>query len=48
MVGVPAGQIGWISAYGEKLKFDEEGMAICPGNGEKYQLLDHKVIKVEE
>ena len=37
MVGVPARQIGWISEFGERLEF-ENGIAICIGNGEKYQL----------
>ena len=40
MVGVPARQIGWMSAYGEKLDLPLEGesMAICPRTGERYIL----------
>lgn len=45
MVGVPARQIGWISEHGERLIFDENGIATCPGNGEKYQLKENKVTK---
>lgn len=46
MVGVPARQIGWISEYGERLIFDEKGVAICPGNNETYHLKENKVTKV--
>lgn len=46
MVGVPARQIGWISEHGERLVFDENNLATCPGNGEKYRLNDHKVNKL--
>ena len=45
MVGVPARQIGWISEHGERLIFDENGIATCPGNGEKYHLKENKVTK---
>jgi UDP-2-acetamido-3-amino-2,3-dideoxy-glucuronate N-acetyltransferase len=40
MVGVPARQIGWMSAYGERLPFPLEGEAsfICPNDGSSYQL----------
>lgn len=45
MVGNPARQIGWMSEYGERLRFDEKGEAVCPGNGEKYFLKDGKIEK---
>ena len=38
VVGNPARQIGWISAHGERLEFDENGIATCPATGEKYVL----------
>jgi len=38
VVGNPARQIGWVSEAGERLVFDEEGFAVCPYSGEKYQL----------
>ncbi len=38
MVGNPGRQIGWISQYGQRLHFDEDGMAVCSESGEKYQL----------
>lgn len=38
MVGVPAKQIGWMSRYGEKLVFDEQGFAKCDNTNELYKL----------
>lgn len=37
-VGVPAQQIGWVSHDGERLEFDEHGLACCPSSGSQYQL----------
>ncbi|MBW7868962.1 MAG: N-acetyltransferase [Brumimicrobium sp.] len=47
LVGNPAKQIGWVSEYGHKLYFDENGEAICPESQEKYKLKDRIVIKIE-
>lgn len=47
VVGNPAKQTGWMSAYGHRLKFDENGFATCPESGEKYQLKDQKVSKIK-
>ena len=44
--GNPARQNGWISEYGHKLKFDSEGIAICPESGEKYMLFNNEVSKI--
>ncbi len=46
VVGNPAKQIGWMSEYGHKLKFDDKGEAVCPESGEKYILKDNRVSKV--
>lgn len=43
VVGNPARQIGWMSAYGHRLVFDEAGNATCPESHERYQLIDGKV-----
>ncbi len=43
VVGNPARQIGWMSRYGEKLQFDQRGVATCPGSGEQYRLQDGQV-----
>ena len=45
VVGNPAKQIGWMSEYGHRLEFDENGSAVCPESQEKYKLADGKVIK---
>jgi len=43
VVGNPARQIGWVSAWGHKLSFDEKGFATCPESGQRYQLVDGMV-----
>ena len=44
VVGNPARQTGWMSEYGHRLHFDEQGAATCPESGEKY-LLSHNSVK---
>lgn len=46
MVGNPARQIGWMSEHGERLHFDENGEAVCPGSGEVYRLSEDRVEKL--
>ena len=46
VVGNPAKQIGWMSEYGERLFFDEAGIAICKGNGDKYILDESRIKKI--
>ena len=46
VVGNPARQIGWMSEYGHKLKFDADGNATCEESGEVYKLENGHVIKV--
>jgi UDP-2-acetamido-3-amino-2,3-dideoxy-glucuronate N-acetyltransferase len=43
VVGNPARQIGWMSAFGHRLEFDENGIATCPESGEKYKLANNLV-----
>ena len=47
VVGNPARQMGWVSEYGHRLNFDTEGLADCPETGQKYQLLDKVVSRIE-
>lgn len=47
IVGNPGHQIGWMSEYGERIEFDEDGNGVCPGSQEKYQLKNHRVTKVK-
>jgi len=46
LVGNPARQIGWMSEQGDKLIFDENGLATCSSSGDKYQLKDGSVKKI--
>lgn len=45
MIGCPAKQAGWMSEYGHRLEFNNEGLATCPESGEKYILSNGKVNK---
>ena len=45
LVGNPAKQIGWMSGFGHRLNFDEQGVAICPESNEKYHLIDSKTVR---
>jgi UDP-2-acetamido-3-amino-2,3-dideoxy-glucuronate N-acetyltransferase len=46
LVGNPARQTGWMSEYGHKLKFDADGLAVCPESGEQYRLANGRVSKI--
>ena len=45
ILGNPGRQAGWMSEYGHRLLFNEDGIAVCPESGEKYLLKDGKVTK---
>ena len=47
VVGNPSRQVGWMSEYGQKLHFNEDGIAVCSESGEKYQLENNKVSKIQ-
>jgi len=46
VVGNPAKQIGWMSEYGHRLNFNDEGIAVCPESNKKYKLENDNVIKL--
>lgn len=46
VVGNPAKHIGWMSEYGHRLNFDENGNATCPESGDTFKLQDNKVQKL--
>ena len=46
VIGNPARQTGWMSEFGHKLKFDENGFAVCPESGEKYRIEGGSVSKI--
>lgn len=47
VIGNPSRQIGWVSEYGHRLMFDDDGMATCPETGQRYQLEEGRVRRVE-
>jgi UDP-2-acetamido-3-amino-2,3-dideoxy-glucuronate N-acetyltransferase len=47
VVGNPARQLGWVSEYGHRLKFNDEGIALCPETNQEYKLADNKVIRIK-
>ncbi len=46
IVGNPARHIGWMSEFGHRLEFNEEGIAVCPESREKYILEEGQVKKL--
>ncbi len=43
VVGNPSRQIGWMSEFGHRLQFNEEGLATCPESKEQYSLKNDQV-----
>ena len=46
LVGNPAKQIGWMSEYGHRLAFDEQGKATCEESGQVYELKEGLVKRI--
>ncbi|HNS13554.1 MAG TPA: acyltransferase [Bacteroidia bacterium] len=47
VVGNPSKQIGWMSEYGHRLKFDAAGIAVCPESNQQYKLEGNKVQRIK-
>jgi UDP-2-acetamido-3-amino-2,3-dideoxy-glucuronate N-acetyltransferase len=47
LVGNPARQTGWMSEYGHKLKFDDNGIAVCPESKQEYKLENGAVSRIK-
>ncbi|SEQ19029.1 acyltransferase [Neolewinella agarilytica] len=47
LVGNPATQLGWVSEYGHRLRFDENGKAVCPESKQEYLLKNEAVKRVQ-
>lgn len=47
VVGNPARQTGWMSEYGHKLKFNEDGFSLCPESNQKYHLSQGIVSRIQ-
>jgi UDP-2-acetamido-3-amino-2,3-dideoxy-glucuronate N-acetyltransferase len=45
VIGNPARQSGWMSEYGHRLNFDQDGNAVCPESGDTYTLTNRMVTK---
>ena len=47
VVGNPSKQIGWMSEYGSKLDFDDNGKATCEESKENYKIIEGSVKKLD-
>lgn len=47
VVGNPARQIGWVSEYGHRLSFNDEGRGTCPESGMVYELKANTISQVK-
>ena len=47
IIGNPGKQIGWVSQYGHRLKFNKDLKAMCSESGELYELKNDKVIRIK-
>jgi UDP-2-acetamido-3-amino-2,3-dideoxy-glucuronate N-acetyltransferase len=45
VLGNPARQVGWMSARGHRLDFDEAGRASCPESGQPYKITNDKTVE---
>ncbi|MEZ4909339.1 MAG: DapH/DapD/GlmU-related protein [Saprospiraceae bacterium] len=48
VVGNPAKHVGYMSEYGHRLIFNNEGIALCPESQEQYSNLNGVIIKLEQ
>jgi len=48
VVGNPGRHVGWMSEFGHRLEFNEQGIAVCPESGEQYLLKDGRVKKISK
>lgn len=48
MVGNPSKNIGWMSEFGDRLMFNEKGIAICETTGSRYRLNNNLAHKIDE
>jgi UDP-2-acetamido-3-amino-2,3-dideoxy-glucuronate N-acetyltransferase len=46
VVGNPARQIGWMSAFGHRLEFSEINESICSESGERYKLVNDNIERI--
>jgi UDP-2-acetamido-3-amino-2,3-dideoxy-glucuronate N-acetyltransferase len=46
VIGTPGRVVGWVSEAGKRLKFDENGIAVCEKSGKKYHFKDSIVVEI--
>ncbi len=46
VIGNPARQMGWMSEFGHRLNFDQNGKATCPESGQVYELKNEEVRRI--
>ncbi len=46
VIGNPSRQVGWMSEYGHRLEFREDGTALCPESGDRYEMKNNQVKKL--
>ncbi len=47
VVGNPSRQVGWMSEFGHRLHFNEDGLATCTESNEQYRLVNNQVSKIQ-
>ena len=47
VVGNPARQMGWVGEYGQRLTFNDQGIAVCPESQQEYQLENNNVSRIK-
>lgn len=47
IIGNPGKQIGWVSQYGHRLKFNKDLKSMCSESGELYELKNDKVKRIK-
>jgi UDP-2-acetamido-3-amino-2,3-dideoxy-glucuronate N-acetyltransferase len=47
VVGNPSKQIGWVSEFGHRLDFNQEGVAVCEESGQEYTIDNNYVKRVK-
>ena len=47
VVGNPSKHIGWVSEYGHRLKFNENGIATCLESDQDYLLENNRVKRIK-
>ena len=47
LVGNPAKQIGWVSEYGHRLHFNQNGIGVCEESQQQYLLNNNVVTRIQ-